>query len=91
MSGAVLNRKTKTQTGGLEGLVGHDIEVRAVGGAVVRGQLTAVDSAYLYILRHTGRGALVARAAALVVVDEETLVPHGASRQDAEDTFGGEV
>ena len=60
---------------GLEGLRGHDVEVRVQGGACVRGVLSALDPTYLYVLKHTGRGVVIARAQVSMVSDETTLIP----------------
>ena len=68
MSGTV----RKTSHAGLEGLRGHDVEVRVQGGACVRGRaLERLDPTYLYVLKHTGRGVVIARAQVSMVSDED--------------------
>lgn len=71
---------------GLNELVGADLELRLAGGAVVRGELVALDATYLVIQRSTTRRRTYVRREVVQVLVDET--PHLSPRERA-DLRGG--
>lgn len=69
----------------LASLRGADVEVRTVGGAIIRGELVSVGPEWLQVARRTGRLALVRCAAVNSVTDERApgLNMAGARAADA--------
>ncbi len=78
--------------GGLDGLIGADVEVKCTGGQTYRGTLRAVGEDFVSLGRASdGRTVLVSRAAVVAVVDELAPGLRAAGRRDAEDGLGGEL
>ncbi len=68
----------------LASLRGADVEVRTVGGAIIRGELVSVGPEWLQVARHTGRLALVRCAAVNSVTDERAPGLQAAGARAAE-------
>ena len=69
--------------GGLDALIGADIEARSIGGSVTRGRLLEAGERFLIVERATtGRHAFVALAHLVAVVDE---TPPALSRREREE------
>ena len=83
-------RVTEKQLDPMAAMRGADVELRVVGGAVIRGTLRAADPTWLTIERHTGRLALVRTAAVATVCDERPPGLREAGRRDAEAAYDAE-
>ncbi len=64
---------------GLGELVGADVELRLGNGAVIRGELVALDADYMVIVRSTTRRRTYVRRDAVAAVIDET--PHLSPRE----------
>lgn len=69
----------------LAALRGADVEVRTVGGAIVRGELVSSSSEWLQVERHTGRVAFVRSATVSSITDERPPGLAPAVRRAAEE------
>jgi len=58
-------------------LVGRDVEIRAVGGAIVRGRLSAERAGWLTVENHVGRTAVVRTDSVCTIVAESGMRAEG--------------
>jgi hypothetical protein len=84
-----MNRAIKGDV--LAHLRGADVEVRTIGGAIIRGELVSAGPEWVQVERHSGRLAIIRTGAINSLTDERAPGLAAAGRRTAEEQADSEV